>query len=153
MLSLLHFWHLCEETNHSALRSALETCLLTYVVELPEKKTKKRNHKNEAHETTEMIWHMSSCRTKFTQGLLLVVKQVKNMHITSPSHLLTKFGQNYWQQIWKKKDLHCMMCLHLRAAVATPVTVGTRCYSSWGENIKLLHGYNISKMFKWKALY
>lgn len=26
--------------------------------------------------------------------------------------------------------LRCMMCLHLRAAVATPVTVGARCYSS-----------------------
>lgn len=149
MLSLLHFWHLCEETNHSALRSALETCLLTYVVELPEKKTKKRNHKNEAHETTEMIWHMSSYRTKFTQGLLLVVKQVKNITSLSVQGLARTIDLNYWQ----KKDLHCMMCLHLRAAVATPVTVGTRCYSSWGENIKLLHGYNISKMFKWKALH
>lgn len=29
-----------------------------------------------------------------------------------------------------------MMCLHLRATVASPVTVGTRCYSSWGKNIK-----------------
>lgn len=28
-------------------------------------------------------------------------------------------------------EFHCMMCLHLRTTVASPVTVGTRCYSSW----------------------
>lgn len=46
-----------------------------------------------------------------------------------------------------------MMCLHLRAAVATPVAVRTRCYSSWGKNNKLSYWNNENTWDKGNALH
>ncbi len=60
MLSYLHLTR--EETNHSA-PSALEACLLTYVVEFPEIKLKKKTpYKWSAarKNTKEMRWHEAS---------------------------------------------------------------------------------------------
>lgn len=59
--SAILFWHLCEETNPSA-RSALEACLLAYVVELPEEKKETRNRKNGSSKTADTVWSIKQLR-------------------------------------------------------------------------------------------